>query len=356
MSIDKKLRNLLQSSRDAVVCVADNHIQFANSSAVGLFGGDITGQFALRHVPEHLLGKSADGFVSHADILGRSCTVSVSHWQKVLVLTFYPETSERRKTEFVSDGLLASMNAALCNISIALQSLKRLGSKDDECLCSASSIYHAYYMFKHLVGNLSAAIAFDEGTAVCLRSSVDLAKLCSDAVSTAAVALGDRVKLSFSTDCGELVANVSSDLIERMILNLLSNSAMRIPPDGHITLGLKLVSDKAVISVDDNGPGIPPRILRHIFRAYELAIGPDTLGDMYGSGLGLGICRRIAEIHGGSMIIESREGVGTSVRVLLPLGSDCFAEPSPPHVPSMDNILTEFAFLLNYTDYKQLLE
>lgn len=355
MSIENELRNLFQYSRDAVVCVSGNRIQFANSSALELFGSDITGQYASRHIPEHLLAVSADSFISHTNILGRGCAVSVSHLRKVLVLTFYPEPPERRKTEFVSDGLLASMNVALCNISVAAKSLKNLKNKDSEYLRSVSSIHHAYYMLKCLVGNLETAIAFDEGTAACMRSSIDLAKLCSDVISTAALTLGGKVNLSFSTDCGELISNVSPDLIERLILNLISNSAMHTPPDGQIILGLKSVSGKAVISVDDNGSGIPPHILKHIFNAYEMAITPATLSDGTGSGLGLGICRSIAEIHGGSMVIESREGVGTSVRVLLPLGSS-FAEPSPPPIPSMENILTELAFLLNYTDYQQLAE
>lgn len=356
MSVENDLHNLFQYSRDAVLCVSANRIQFANSSAADLFGSDITGQYALRHVPEHLLAGTSDSFVSYASILGRNCTVSVSRMRKFLVLAFCPEPLERRKTEFVSDGLLASMNVALCNINIAMKSLKNLKNKDSEYLRSVSSIYHAYYMLKCLIGNLETAIAFDDGTATCMRSGVDLAKLCSDVISTAALTLGDRVKLSFSTDCGNLVAHVSPELIERLILNLISNSAMHTPPDGEIVLGLKSVSGKAVISVVDNGSGIPAHVLKHIFNSYETPITPATLSSGIGSGLGLAICRGIAELHGGTIIVESREGAGTSVRVLLPLGGSSFAEPSDPLIPSMENILTEFASLLSYTDYQQLAE
>lgn len=355
MSIKNELSNLFQYSRDAVMCVKNNCIQYVNSTAVELFKADITSDYASRHVPGHLLDEMSDSFVSFAEISGRRCTVSAAHLQDVLVLTFHPEPAERRKTEFLSDGMLASMNVALCNISVAIQSLKHLANKDGECLRCVSSMYHAYYMLRYLIGNLDTAIAFDEGTAACVRHSVDLAKLCSELISTAALTLGDRANLSFSTDCGELMADVSPELIERLILNLISNSAMHTPPDGEIILGLKCVSNKAVISLDDNGSGIPPRILKRIFNAYELAITPDTLSDASGSGLGLGICRGIAEIHDGSIIIESREGVGTSVRVLLPLG-ESFADMTTPTVPSMDNILTGFAFLLNHTDYQQLTE
>ena len=355
MGIENELRNLFQYSRDAVVFVSGNSIQFVNGSAMDLFGGDISGHYASRHIPEHLLTVSSDSFISYANILGHNCTVSVSRLRRLLVLVFYTESQEHRRTEFVSDGLLASMNVALCNLSIAAKSLKHLKDKDSEYLRSVSSIYHAYYMLKRLIGNLETAIAFDNGSAACMCVDVDLAKLCSDLVSTATLTLGGKANLSFSTDCGELIANVSPDLIERLIMNLISNSAMHTPPDGQIILGLKSVSDKAVISVSDTGSGIPPHILKSIFNAYEMEITPATLSDGTGSGLGLGICRSIAEIHGGSMIIESREGAGTSVRVLLPLGNS-FAEPSPPPIPSMENILSEFSFFLSYTDYQQLAE
>ena len=349
--MENELQNLFQYSRDAVLCVKDGRVLFANSSAAELFGSDFSGESASKHLPAHLLSAHENSFISCADILGQPCTVSAAHWRGSLVLAFQPESPMCTKTGFLSDGLVASMMSALCNIGFAMDLIsERLEKKDEESRRYASIIYHNYYMLKHLIGNMSTTLAFDAGTAAFLPRSTDLAQLCSELVSTSELMLKGKVHINFSTDRGELIANVDPDLIERMVLNLLANSGKHTPPDGQITLGLKSGSGKAVISVDDTGSGIPPQILKNVFTGYKMSLGSSLTRHPSG-GLGLGICRSIAEMHGGSIIIESREGIGTSVRVLLPLDGSTFAQHTSASIPSMENILTEFSDILTSSDY-----
>ncbi len=349
--MENELQNLFKYSRDAVLCVKDGRVLFANSSAAELFGSDLSGESASKHLPAHLLGANAGSFVSCADIIGRPCTVAAVQWKKALVLTFQPESQPRAKTDFLSDGLIASMMSALCNIGFAMDLIsERLEKKDAESRRCASIVYHNYYTLKHLIGNMSTTLAFDAGTAAFLPRSTDLARLCSELVSTSELMLKGKARINFSTDRGELIANVDPDLIERLVLNLLANSGRHTPPDGQITLGLKSGQGKAVISVDDTGSGIPPQILKNVFTGYKMSLG-SSLTRQPSGGLGLGICRGIAEMHGGSIIIESREGIGTSVRVLLPLDGSTFAQHTASPIPSMENILTEFSDILTSSDY-----
>lgn len=366
--MEKQLRNLFQYSRDAVLFVRDRRVIFANSSAAELLGRDVSGEPASRHVPAQLLDYGADSFVSGAEISGRPCTVTAGRMEDVLVLSIQPESAERSGAGFLSDGLTASMTSALCNIGFSMSQISRSMEReqeqendtqqrrDDKLDSYMSIIYHNYYTLKRLVGNLSSALAFDSGTAAFLPRSTDLALLCSELVSTCSLLLRDRAEVDFSTTLGELIANVDPNLIERLLLNLIANSSAHTPPEGKITVGLKSRSGKAIISVDDNGSGIPPQVLKKIFSGYELSLTGDMTREPSG-GLGLWICRSIAERHGGSIIIESREGEGTRVRVMLPLADSSFADRTRTPEPGMDDVLTELSGVLKSPDYTpQLLD
>ncbi len=103
----------------------------------------------------------------------------------------------------------------------------------------------------------------------------------------------------------------------RLFVNLLENARRYTPADGQITMEARREGGQAVITVRDTGCGIAPEHLPHLGeRFYRVDLSrarPDG-----GSGLGLSICRSIAEAHGGSLAFESETGAGTAVTVTLP--------------------------------------
>lgn len=352
--MEKELHRLFEYSRDAVLCISQNHVTFANASAAELFGGDMSGKAAPAILPPHLLAEDFGRFISSAEIRGRHCSVSAIREDDTLILTFSEDTSDRKTASFVSDSLLSSMMAALCNIglSIDLVSEQLEGRCDGKVKKYVSILYHNYYTLKRLTDNLRTSAALADGKINFLPRTTDLAKLCSDLISTVSIMMGNGAELVFSTDSGELIASIDPELIERLILNLLSNSFANTPESGRITVGLKARGSKAILSIDDTGSGIPPEILRNVFTRYEARL-EDDLSSPSGGGLGLGIARGIVELHGGSLIIESRQGIGTSVRVMLPVESGVFSSPADPIVPSMEVILTELSGLLDSSHYTQ---
>jgi signal transduction histidine kinase len=76
-----------------------------------------------------------------------------------------------------------------------------------------------------------------------------------------------------------------------------------------------------VIEVADTGTGIPPDVLSRVTEAFFT-----TKEEGKGTGLGLSICKRIVEQHGGKLVIESQLGVGTTIRIALPV------RPSEPAI------------------------
>lgn len=102
--------------------------------------------------------------------------------------------------------------------------------------------------------------------------------------------------------------------ISQVLLNLITNSrdALREQGGGTITITLAQEADQALLTVTDDGPGIPPEILDKIFQ-------PFVTTKARGTGLGMAICYGIVESHHGKISITSAPGCGTSVTIRLPL-------------------------------------
>jgi signal transduction histidine kinase len=101
-------------------------------------------------------------------------------------------------------------------------------------------------------------------------------------------------------------------LIEQVLINLLDNAAFAAGPAGWVQIGAKREGTLAVIEISDSGPGVPPHLLERIFDPFFTT---KPVGK--GTGLGLTICRRIAQNHGGDLRVF-RRGEGSVFRLELP--------------------------------------
>jgi signal transduction histidine kinase len=113
----------------------------------------------------------------------------------------------------------------------------------------------------------------------------------------------------------DITATFDSSRIVQVISNLLSN-AIRYGKAAPVNLTLRRQGHNAEIIVKDHGAGVDPKDHVRIFLRYERAA---SSRDVSGLGLGLFICRQIAELHGGSIRVESEVGKGSSFIVTLPL-------------------------------------
>ena len=100
--------------------------------------------------------------------------------------------------------------------------------------------------------------------------------------------------------------------------NLIDN-AIKFTPDGNsVTLSLKKQNDMIAFSVKDTGIGIPPDKTQNIFKRFY-QVDDSRSGLKRGSGLGLQICKRIAEAHGGSICVKQNTDKGVSFIVTMPV-------------------------------------
>ena len=107
--------------------------------------------------------------------------------------------------------------------------------------------------------------------------------------------------------------------IRQLLGNLLDN-AFKYAGDGkHVTVELARQDDHATITVTDDGPGIAPRDLPHVFDRFYRADHTHRRDGAAGAGLGLPICRTIAQLHGGDVRLDCPPGKGTRATIQLPL-------------------------------------
>jgi two-component system phosphate regulon sensor histidine kinase PhoR len=107
------------------------------------------------------------------------------------------------------------------------------------------------------------------------------------------------------------------DNLERVFTNLLSNAIKYTPAGGKVLIEVSPDGDDVKTVVQDTGIGISPGDLPRVFDKFSRIISEKTRG-IVGTGLGLSIVKGIVEAHLGSISMESEEGKGTSVTVLLP--------------------------------------
>jgi PAS domain S-box-containing protein len=118
------------------------------------------------------------------------------------------------------------------------------------------------------------------------------------------------------------LVRIDGDSIFRVVANLLSNAHKYSPNGGAIVVGAGVVADMVEVYVQDEGLGIPPDALSHVFRRFFRVDNPDR-NSIKGTGLGLSICKNIVEAHGGTISVRSDGlGKGSLFSFTVPLARD----------------------------------
>jgi two-component system, OmpR family, phosphate regulon sensor histidine kinase PhoR len=115
-----------------------------------------------------------------------------------------------------------------------------------------------------------------------------------------------------------LVLEADGDQLDRVLMNLLSNAVKFTPEGGKVTVATETRNGEAILTVSDNGIGIPPAEQEKLFQRFFRASNA-TDAAIPGTGLGLTIVHTIVANHGGEMEVHSEEGRGTTFTARLPL-------------------------------------
>ncbi len=179
---------------------------------------------------------------------------------------------------------------------------------------------------RHLLSLISDILdlAKVEAGALSLRlGPVDLPLLldeCRRTVQPQAEAAGLEISVEVGPDAQEIRGDEGR--LRQIVLNLLSNAIKFTPPGGHIQTSARIApSGEMMLRVEDDGVGMSEDGIRIALQPFGQIDNP-LAKDREGTGLGLPLAMKLAELHGGRLMVESRAGEGTVVTVLIPRMAD----------------------------------
>jgi len=152
-------------------------------------------------------------------------------------------------------------------------------------------------------------------------------------MSITAYAENKKMNLVFDTEIEELFCNCDANLIERIMLNLLSNSVKYGKEKGIIKVYIYKTNSNVTISVKDDGIGIPEEMEKKIFERFQ-KVDTSLSRKSEGSGIGLSLVKSLVEIQGGTITCKSKINEGTEFLVTLPFisGDDDLSSNMEKHI------------------------
>jgi two-component system, OmpR family, sensor kinase len=233
------------------------------------------------------------------------------------------EAALNRQREFVADAS-HELRTPLTSILTNLELLEAgLAGEDREIAASALRSSHR---MRRLVADLLLLARADAGRQS-RREPVDLGAVVREAVGELTPTAADHVLVLDAGEPGLDVDGVPDDL-HRLSLNLIGNAVSHTPRGTSVRASVHREEDSVVLTVEDDGPGIPPELGDRIFERFVRGAGDTGASVGGGSGLGLAIVRAVAEGHGGSVDVETPLTGGARFVVRLPAG-EASAQPAP---------------------------
>ncbi|PTL75652.1 HAMP domain-containing sensor histidine kinase [Vitiosangium sp. GDMCC 1.1324] len=167
-----------------------------------------------------------------------------------------------------------------------------------------------------MVGDLLEQTRIEAGNLELRLEDTDLRVLVTDVVELHRPS-SQQHQLELSVPDRPVPVHGDPTRLTQVLTNLLSNAIKYSPRGGRVRVLLEQAQDEVMISVSDEGVGIPPDEYERIFEPFRRSKGSSA--EIPGIGLGLSVSRRIVRAHGGNIEVVSQEGVGSIFRVRLPL-------------------------------------
>jgi len=225
-----------------------------------------------------------------------------------------------QKTDFVSN-VSHELKTPLTSIRMFSELLRDAENPDpDKTRQYSGVISKEAARLSRLINRLLDFSRLDRGELQLRAEELDLSALARETVTDyrpQLEAVGMSVRLTTPTAGGPVVS-VDRDALSQVIVNLLSNAGKYASGGGEVIVDVASAGNRACLSVTDHGPGIPRAHQRRIFEKFYRIDDSITSG-VEGSGIGLALCRQIAELHDGTIRYESGKGGGSTFIIELPL-------------------------------------
>ena len=331
---------ILALSSEPALLARHFRVFFANAAARQILGDDCEGKPLKELTGPALCETQAPFFILDQTISGHRYNLRVNHIDDCQLIFLRRCGSAPL---LLNDALIYSMRSALMNFSVSADLLRvRAEERSDGLLLKAlRSITHCYYRMLRVLANASLVLSVTDGSAPFAPAEMDMVPFLSGLLDTVSMLCPG---IAFSLSHGEVHPIVADrQLVELMVLNLISNCTVHAKGCTRVQLHLMETRENLILSVDDDGCGIAPEQLGTVFDRY--CHGFDVSSMLSGAGLGLTVARSVAQLHKGTLLLESRQDRGTTVRVSLSrhLSSDRLSSGQSIRESDMQGILTALA-------------
>ncbi len=225
------------------------------------------------------------------------------------------ETTLNREKRFTSDAS-HELRTPVAVLRAYTESLLAEENLSGEQRGELTTMLRECERMQRIIGQLLTITRGQEGRYPVCREPVSLRELCEGVAETLADRLTERgIRLTVDVP-DALTVTADQSLLTELLLNLCENAVKYGKPGGRIDVRAARQGDTLRLIVADDGIGILPEALPHIFERFYRV---DAARDRSGTGLGLSICDWIAKAHGGSIRAESELNAGTTFTVELPI-------------------------------------
>ncbi len=226
------------------------------------------------------------------------------------------------ESDRLRSALLSSLSQELSKpLASILSSAAKLAELKDDTPARArrelaSAILEEAQQLNRFTQNLLDMTRLGSGALAAHSDWVDLREVFEGARARVEQPLrAHRLEVNVAAEARRVYADAT--LLEQVIVNVLDNAAKFSPPGSRIELNAAVLDDEVIISITDEGPGIPPAERERVFDMFYRVRDRDERRP--GSGLGLAICKGFVEVMGGRISVRgSREGHGTRIEITLP--------------------------------------
>lgn len=225
--------------------------------------------------------------------------------------------SERLKTEFLCN--LSHEFRTPLNVILGALQLLRLNVNDHKESKYLGVMKQNCYRLLRLINNLIDISKIDSGFYKTSLENHNIVNLVEEiTLSVVPYAEMKGISVQFDTNVEEKIMGCDVDQMERVILNLLSNSIKFTKPGDKITVNFYDKGNKILIIIKDTGIGIPKNKLNMIFQRFG-QVDKSLARNHEGSGIGLSLVKSIVEMWGGNISIESEYGKGSTFIIEVPV-------------------------------------
>lgn len=331
-----------------VVGVYDNFIVYANPAAKSSFGKNICGMPKDKLFPADMFCEEKTPYSCTANIAGRPSLVYMT--RKSQISLFYITDVSNKNPLRITPNMTNYLRNCASGLKMSADLCFESGESAPHYV---SLLYRNYYCLLRAIRQIDSAVRLNISESPINTKATDLVRLCYELTDTIAKLSHADVDIKFDCNESSAVAAIDPQSIEIILLNLFSNSLKYTSSGDSICLSLTKASGNILISFYDTGAGIPEDRLSSVFRIDKF--GFELSNPNAGLGLGLFISDALIRLHKGVILIESREGEGTHVRIKIPANGQPSSKSAAKEISyrsiGINSILTALSDVLESSCY-----